>query len=217
MEVSQHSKFFCEFCGKYAVKRKAVGIWGCKDCGKVKAGGAYTLNTASAVTGFCIVAFRYGLLGNVFENVRSICLPPTHVCRLGIRISILLRFLLQYYNLLVCAYRFWPNAFMAFQPAFSQDNKRALIRTAAFTILYPKFTRGGQLKNTVICLESRLSCAASDVIVQTSKNNLLVDLMLLKYEILLEINEPPTSRIGEEIQIQPPAFTEVERLRRKPW
>ncbi|TYI69747.1 hypothetical protein E1A91_D08G175200v1 [Gossypium mustelinum] len=31
MEVSQHSKYFCEFCGKYAVKRKAVGIWGCKD------------------------------------------------------------------------------------------------------------------------------------------------------------------------------------------
>ncbi|KAF8399532.1 hypothetical protein HHK36_015399 [Tetracentron sinense] len=50
MEVSQHSKYFCEFCGKYAVKRKAVGIWGCKDCGKVKAGGTYTLNTASAVT-----------------------------------------------------------------------------------------------------------------------------------------------------------------------
>ncbi|KAF8390832.1 hypothetical protein HHK36_023131 [Tetracentron sinense] len=65
MEVSQHSKYFCEFCGKsevfalvnlfhvfvqYAVKRKAVGIWGCKDCDKVKAGGAYTLNTASAVT-----------------------------------------------------------------------------------------------------------------------------------------------------------------------
>ncbi|XP_076881445.1 large ribosomal subunit protein eL43-like [Bidens hawaiensis] len=49
MEVSQQSKFFCELCGKYAVKRKAVGIWGCKDCGKVKAGGAYTLNTASAV------------------------------------------------------------------------------------------------------------------------------------------------------------------------
>eukprot|EP00850_Spirogloea_muscicola_P008116 SM000042S15383 [mRNA] locus=s42:639848:641448:- [translate_table: standard] len=50
MEVSQHSKYFCEFCGKFSVKRKAVGIWNCKDCGKVKAGGAYTLNTASAVT-----------------------------------------------------------------------------------------------------------------------------------------------------------------------
>ncbi|KAM0039797.1 putative ribosomal protein L37ae [Helianthus debilis subsp. tardiflorus] len=38
MEVSQHSKFFCEFCGKYAVKKKDVGIWGYKDCRKVKAG-----------------------------------------------------------------------------------------------------------------------------------------------------------------------------------
>uniref|UniRef100_A0A7N0VGM8 60S ribosomal protein L37a n=1 Tax=Kalanchoe fedtschenkoi TaxID=63787 RepID=A0A7N0VGM8_KALFE len=34
----------------YAVKRKVVGIWGCKDCAKVKVGGAYTLNTTSAVT-----------------------------------------------------------------------------------------------------------------------------------------------------------------------
>ncbi|KAL0924022.1 hypothetical protein M5K25_004823 [Dendrobium thyrsiflorum] len=50
MEVSQHVKYFCELCGKYVVKRKAVGIWGCKDCGKVKAGGTYTLNIASAVT-----------------------------------------------------------------------------------------------------------------------------------------------------------------------
>ncbi|KAG5228782.1 60S ribosomal protein [Salix suchowensis] len=36
MEVSEQGKYFCEFCGK--------------DCGKVKPGGAYTLNTASAVT-----------------------------------------------------------------------------------------------------------------------------------------------------------------------
>ncbi|GBG78029.1 hypothetical protein CBR_g25964 [Chara braunii] len=50
IEVSQHSKFFCEFCGKFSVKRQAVGIWSCPDCRKVKAGGAYTLNTASAVT-----------------------------------------------------------------------------------------------------------------------------------------------------------------------
>ncbi|GLI62916.1 ribosomal protein L37a, partial [Volvox africanus] len=50
MEVSQHSKYFCHFCGKYSMRRQAVGIWGCKACGKVQAGGAYTLNTASSVT-----------------------------------------------------------------------------------------------------------------------------------------------------------------------
>ena len=49
-EVSQHSKFFCDFCGKYAVKRQAVGIWKCAGCKKTKAGGAYTLNTSAAVT-----------------------------------------------------------------------------------------------------------------------------------------------------------------------
>lgn len=49
-EVSQHSKFFCDFCGKYAMKRSAVGIWQCGGCCKTKAGGAYTLNTSAAVT-----------------------------------------------------------------------------------------------------------------------------------------------------------------------
>jgi large subunit ribosomal protein L37Ae len=49
-EVSQHSKFFCDFCGKYSVKREAVGIWKCGGCNKTKAGGAYTLNTSAAVT-----------------------------------------------------------------------------------------------------------------------------------------------------------------------
>mmetsp|Transcript_28229 Transcript_28229/g.71974 ORF Transcript_28229/g.71974 Transcript_28229/m.71974 type:complete len:93 (+) Transcript_28229:47-325(+) len=50
MEVSQHSKYACQFCGKFAVKRQAVGIWGCKACKKVVAGGAYVLNTASSLT-----------------------------------------------------------------------------------------------------------------------------------------------------------------------
>ena len=49
-EVSQHSKFFCDFCGKYAMKRTAVGIWACGGCKKQKAGGAYVLNTSAAVT-----------------------------------------------------------------------------------------------------------------------------------------------------------------------
>ncbi|CAI5502672.1 unnamed protein product [Closterium sp. Naga37s-1] len=50
MEVSQHAKYFCEFCGKFSMKRQVVGIWHCKHCNKTKAGGAYVLNTAAAVT-----------------------------------------------------------------------------------------------------------------------------------------------------------------------
>lgn len=50
IEVSQHSKYFCSFCGKYGMKRVAVGIWKCKGCSKTQAGGAYTLNTPSSVT-----------------------------------------------------------------------------------------------------------------------------------------------------------------------
>mmetsp|Transcript_15333 Transcript_15333/g.20217 ORF Transcript_15333/g.20217 Transcript_15333/m.20217 type:complete len:95 (-) Transcript_15333:46-330(-) len=50
IEVSQHSKYRCAFCGKDTVKRSCVGIWSCGSCRKVIAGGAYTLSTASAVT-----------------------------------------------------------------------------------------------------------------------------------------------------------------------
>merc|ERR1712071_102829 len=32
MEVSQHSTYTCQFCGKDAMKRKCVGIWACKRC-----------------------------------------------------------------------------------------------------------------------------------------------------------------------------------------
>jgi large subunit ribosomal protein L37Ae len=50
VEVSQHSTYRCVFCGKDSVKRTCVGIWECKSCRKVIAGGAYTLSTPSAVT-----------------------------------------------------------------------------------------------------------------------------------------------------------------------
>ncbi|KAL4939281.1 hypothetical protein BDV06DRAFT_214408 [Aspergillus oleicola] len=45
MEVSQHARYICTFCGKNTVKRQAVGIWECKGCKKTIAGGAYTLSS----------------------------------------------------------------------------------------------------------------------------------------------------------------------------
>ncbi|KAJ5071542.1 60S ribosomal protein L37A [Anaeramoeba ignava] len=50
IEITQHSKYLCPFCGKESIKRSAVGIWKCKSCYKTIAGGAYTLTTTSAIT-----------------------------------------------------------------------------------------------------------------------------------------------------------------------
>jgi large subunit ribosomal protein L37Ae len=50
IEVTQHAKYTCSFCGKDAVKRNATGIWECKACRKVVAGGAYVMNTPAAAT-----------------------------------------------------------------------------------------------------------------------------------------------------------------------
>ncbi|KAA8499481.1 60S ribosomal protein L37a [Porphyridium purpureum] len=50
IEISQHAKYTCAFCGKDQVKRDAVGIWKCKGCRKVIAGGAWSVNTQAAAT-----------------------------------------------------------------------------------------------------------------------------------------------------------------------
>ncbi|KZV72255.1 60S ribosomal protein L37 [Peniophora sp. CONT] len=50
MEITQHARYTCPFCGKDAVKRKAVGIWNCNSCHKSIAGGAWTLTTTAAAT-----------------------------------------------------------------------------------------------------------------------------------------------------------------------
>ncbi|KAF6718473.1 putative 60S ribosomal protein L37a [Oryzias melastigma] len=50
IEISQHAKYTCSFCGKTKMKRRAVGIWHCGSCKKTVAGGAWTYNTTSAVT-----------------------------------------------------------------------------------------------------------------------------------------------------------------------
>ncbi|KAK2865401.1 60S ribosomal protein L43 [Arthroderma sp. PD_2] len=50
MEVTQHARYICTFCGKNSVKRTAVGIWECRSCQKTVAGGAWSVSTAAAAT-----------------------------------------------------------------------------------------------------------------------------------------------------------------------
>ncbi|XP_033762909.1 60S ribosomal protein L37a [Pecten maximus] len=50
MEISQHCKYTCQFCGKETMKRKAVGIWSCRRCRKTVAGGAWVYSTNAAAT-----------------------------------------------------------------------------------------------------------------------------------------------------------------------
>eukprot|EP01122_Echinamoeba_exundans_P007102 TRINITY_DN210_c0_g1_i1.p2 TRINITY_DN210_c0_g1~~TRINITY_DN210_c0_g1_i1.p2 ORF type:complete len:108 (-),score=21.65 TRINITY_DN210_c0_g1_i1:90-368(-) len=49
IEVTQHAKYTCQFCGKDTVKRVATGVWSCGRCQKVIAGGAYVPATTAAV------------------------------------------------------------------------------------------------------------------------------------------------------------------------
>ncbi len=57
MEISQHARYTCTFCGKNTVKRHSVGIWSCKACKKTVAGGAWTVS--------------YVLLGDKMENLKG--------------------------------------------------------------------------------------------------------------------------------------------------
>nr|CAI5848229.1 unnamed protein product [Callosobruchus analis] len=50
MEITQHSKYNCSFCGKDGMKRSAVGIWICKKCKRVVTGGAYVYATTAAAS-----------------------------------------------------------------------------------------------------------------------------------------------------------------------
>jgi large subunit ribosomal protein L37Ae len=49
-ETMQIRKHECQACGRVAVKRKAVGIWRCRGCRRVYAGGAYSFHTAAGET-----------------------------------------------------------------------------------------------------------------------------------------------------------------------
>lgn len=43
MEITQHAKYTCTFCGKVTVRRHSTGIWNCKSCKRTIAGGAYVV------------------------------------------------------------------------------------------------------------------------------------------------------------------------------
>lgn len=43
MEITQHAKYVCTFCGKTTVRRHSTGIWNCKSCKRTIAGGAYVV------------------------------------------------------------------------------------------------------------------------------------------------------------------------------
>uniref|UniRef100_A0A8I5NDT4 60S ribosomal protein L37a n=2 Tax=Papio anubis TaxID=9555 RepID=A0A8I5NDT4_PAPAN len=49
IEISQHAKYTCSFCGKTKMKRRAVGIWHCGSCMKTVAGGAWTYKSGHDV------------------------------------------------------------------------------------------------------------------------------------------------------------------------
>ncbi|XP_058294476.1 large ribosomal subunit protein eL43 isoform X7 [Hylobates moloch] len=51
IEISQHAKYTCSFCGKTKMKRRAVGIWHCGSCMKTVAGGAWTYKKMNAENG----------------------------------------------------------------------------------------------------------------------------------------------------------------------
>ena len=44
MEVTQHAKYTCTFCGKTTVRRHSTGIWNCRSCKRTMAGGAYIVS-----------------------------------------------------------------------------------------------------------------------------------------------------------------------------
>ncbi|CAK9291951.1 unnamed protein product [Gordionus sp. m RMFG-2023] len=48
MEITQHSKYTCVFCGKKNMRRTCVGIWACKSCKKKVAGAAYVYSSSAA-------------------------------------------------------------------------------------------------------------------------------------------------------------------------
>ncbi|MCL4373492.1 MAG: 50S ribosomal protein L37ae [Candidatus Marsarchaeota archaeon] len=47
VKEEKRASYMCDICGKVAVRRIGTGIWKCRHCNTVYAGGAYTMKTAA--------------------------------------------------------------------------------------------------------------------------------------------------------------------------
>lgn len=78
MEVTQHARYTCTFCGKVTVKRHSVGIWDCKSCKKTVAGGAYTVSYVCPGRFFSSIAGPLRLTLGLAQHPRRRCHPLDH-------------------------------------------------------------------------------------------------------------------------------------------
>jgi ribosomal protein eL43 len=79
MEITQHAKYVCTFCGKTTVKRHSVGIWNCKSCNKTVAGGAYTVSyvtNPSRIETEISIEDNYPIRRTQADNTAAEHLPP---------------------------------------------------------------------------------------------------------------------------------------------
>ncbi|MGC8651727.1 MAG: 50S ribosomal protein L37ae [Candidatus Micrarchaeia archaeon] len=47
VKAEKQARYKCDVCGRMAVKRIGTGIWQCRHCKTLYAGGAYTMKTAA--------------------------------------------------------------------------------------------------------------------------------------------------------------------------
>jgi large subunit ribosomal protein L37Ae len=62
IEVTQHGKYTCQFCGKDSVRRQAVGIWNCGSCRKTISGGAWVVRCVTILRALWVVSGFVDLL-----------------------------------------------------------------------------------------------------------------------------------------------------------
>ncbi|KAG2459340.1 ATG9A protein, partial [Polypterus senegalus] len=123
IEISQHAKYTCSFCGKTKMKRKAVGIWNCGSCMKTVAGGAWTYKQLVFVVAFTVflancvdydILFANKMVNHTHHLHESIkvTLPdaflPANVCSARIRNNVVVIFIM------VIAGVFWLHRLIKF-------------------------------------------------------------------------------------------------------